>query len=143
MRIFLDANILFSAAKSAGAVDALLRLLMKQKHKLCVDEYVVVEARRNLLAKADQDAIKRLDSYLTKIEVSPARLAAGNQAAAKDIAWLPDKDQPVLTAAIHAGCGALVTGDTTHFGKGFGKTFGGVTLYSPRMLFDAVSQDQP
>ena len=52
MRIFLDANVLFSAAKSDGAVRQLLTLLEKSGHECCVDGYVIEEARRNLVAKA-------------------------------------------------------------------------------------------
>ncbi len=52
MRIFLDANVLFSAAKSDGAVHQLLTLLEKLHHECCVDGYVFEEARRNLVAKA-------------------------------------------------------------------------------------------
>jgi uncharacterized protein len=51
---------------------------------------------------------------------------------------LPDNDRPVLAAAIRLGCDALVTGDRTHFGAGFGRTFGGVTLYSPRSLAERI-----
>ena len=41
MRVFLDANILFSAAKSDGAVRALLRLLVERGHEAVADAYVV------------------------------------------------------------------------------------------------------
>ena len=51
MRIFLDANILFSAAKSDGAVGRLLKLLIAAGHECWADGYVVEEARRNLDAK--------------------------------------------------------------------------------------------
>lgn len=108
---------------------------MLQKHVLCADEYVAMEARRNLLAKADAQAISRLDAWVKKIEVSPAR---ADTATADNTAWLPGKDRPVLAAAIRLRCDALVTGDVTHFGKGFGKTFIGVSIYSPRLLFDAL-----
>ena len=46
MRIFLDANILFSAAKSDGAVRRLLHRLLEGGHECHVDGYVVEEARR-------------------------------------------------------------------------------------------------
>ena len=49
MRVFLDANILFSAAKSDGAVRELLRLLLDGGHECWADDYVVIEARRNLI----------------------------------------------------------------------------------------------
>jgi hypothetical protein len=48
--------------------------------------------------------------------------------------WLPEKDRPVLAAAIRLGCDALVTGDRTYFGAGYGRVYGGVTIYSPRTL---------
>jgi len=35
-------------------------------------------------------------------------------------------------------CGALVTGDRTHFGAGYGKSFGGVTIHTPRALAEAL-----
>ena len=44
MRIFLDANILFSAAKSTGAVRQLLKMLQATGHVLVVDDYVKIEA---------------------------------------------------------------------------------------------------
>jgi hypothetical protein len=35
-------------------------------------------------------------------------------------------------------CDALVTGDRTHFGPGYGQTFGGVTMYLPAQLALAI-----
>ena len=52
MRVFLDANVLFSAAKSDGAIKELLKRLEQSGHQCCVDAYVIEEARRNLGAKA-------------------------------------------------------------------------------------------
>lgn len=60
MRVFLDANILFSVAKSDGAVRALVRLLLDRRHECWVDAYVVAEARRNLVSKGSQ-AMQLLD----------------------------------------------------------------------------------
>ncbi len=48
MRIFLDANILFSAARADGAVRQLLALCEDRGHELWADAYVLEEARRNL-----------------------------------------------------------------------------------------------
>lgn len=49
MRIFLDANILFSAAKTDRAVRHLLDLLHADGHEILADGYVLEEARRNLV----------------------------------------------------------------------------------------------
>jgi predicted nucleic acid-binding protein len=138
MRVFLDANILFSAAKSDGAVRALLRMLVERGHEVVVDAYVVAEARRNLIAKGPQ-ALHVLDALLTHLSMAagPAALDA-DPGEAPDLAWLPEKDRPVLAAAIRLRCDALVTGDRTHFGSGYGRAFGGVTLHSPRSLAERI-----
>jgi hypothetical protein len=54
------------------------------------------------------------------------------------VLWLPEKDRPVLLAAMALKCNALVTGDRTHFGPGYGKSFDGVTIYSPAQLAQAI-----
>jgi predicted nucleic acid-binding protein len=51
---------------------------------------------------------------------------------------LPEKDRPVLAAAIHHRCDMLVTGDRTHFGQLYGKTIRGVTILSPAMLAEVA-----
>ena len=134
MRVFLDANVLFSAAKTDGAVRQLLVRLAETGHECRVDAYVVAEARRNLLAKGPI-AISALDDLLQWIPVYPAQALAE---LAATLSWLHEKDQPVLAAAIRLRCDLLVTGDRTHFGAGYGQTFGGVTIHSPRSLAEAL-----
>lgn len=134
MRVFLDANILFSAAKSDGAVRHLLRLLLDRGHECWADAYVVSEAQRNLVAKGPE-ALQVLDALLEHLHVAPAQSAVVARA---ETAWLPDKDRPVLSAAIRLHCDALVTGDRTHFGSRYGRVFGGVTIHSPRSLAESV-----
>lgn len=51
---------------------------------------------------------------------------------------LPEKDRPVLAAAMRLQCEALVTGERTHFGASYGKTLGGVTIHSPRSLAESL-----
>jgi uncharacterized protein len=131
LRIFLDANVLFSAAQSDGAVRRLLFLLHADGHTLVADAYVAIEAQRNLVAKAGTDATAYIDALLSRIEVAGAAAPA---APTPGTDWLPAKDRPVLHAAIASRCDALVTGDRTHFGAGYGKSFGGVTIYAPAQL---------
>jgi len=134
MRIFLDANVLFSAAKSDGAVRQLLALLIDAGHECWVDAYVVEEARRNLLAKAP-DGAPVLDAFLSRMSVAAAH---PNAEAVEAALAVPEKDRPVLAAAIRLNCEALVTGDKTHFGAFYGKHLGGVAIHSPRSLAAAL-----
>ena len=134
MRIFLDANVLFSAAKSDGTVRQLLMLLEKSGHECCVDGYVIEEARRNLVAKAP-DRVVVLDGLLSRMTTAGAQRV---DAALEASLPLPAKDRPVLSAAIRQRCAALVTGDRTHFGSLYGRTIRGVTIHSPRSLAGAL-----
>jgi len=129
VRIFLDANLLFSAAKSDGAIRQLLAMLTQRGHALCVDGYVIEEARRNLIAKSPA-SVAYLDDLLAKVEWIPIRAPAGG----RDTYGLPEMDRPVLAAAITGRCDILVTGDRTHFARLYGKHFEGVEVVSPAML---------
>ena len=141
MRIFLDANVLFSAAKSNGAVRQLVYALHAAGHLLVADEYVATEARRNVAAKAGvADAQAYLQALLAQIEVSTVQYPPLTQ---PNVLWLPEKDRPVLVAAMALKCHALVTGDRTHFGAAYGNSFDGVTIYSPAQLAQAVFPPLP
>jgi len=134
MRIFLDANILFSAAKSDGGVRRLLALLLKAGHQCCVDGYVTEEARRNLTAKAPE-GLAVLEALLPRLHREASQHA---DSALEATLPLPEKDRPVLAAAIRHGCAALVTGDRSHFGALYGRTIHGVEIHSPRSIAEAL-----
>ena len=134
MRIFLDANVLFSAAKSDGAIRTFLTLLEKAGHSCCADAYVIEEARRNLAVKAP-DRVGELERLLSRMEVAQAqRIDVSIEASLK----LPAKDRPVLAAAVQLSCEALVTGDRTHCGALYGRTIHGVAIHSPRSLAESL-----
>ena len=135
MRVFLDANILFSVSKADGAIRRLLEQLILGGHELWVDAFVVEEARRNLAIKFPE-ALNRLESVLEKASRLPVSARAALPSAIAIL--LPEKDRPVLAAAIRARCDALVTGDRTHFGCLYGRTVGGVTVHSPSNLAVSV-----
>jgi predicted nucleic acid-binding protein len=134
MRIFLDANILFSAAKSTGAVQQLLELPIKSGHECWADAYVVEEARRNLAAKSP-DGLPTLDKLVARVRVAGAH---PHLSTSRALLALTEKDRPVLDAAIRLHCDALVSGDSTHFGQFYGKTIEGVAIHSPRSLAQAI-----
>jgi hypothetical protein len=95
---------------------------------------VAEEARRNLAAKAPGD-VAALEALLARINVAGIQVL---QTASEPLLKLPEKDRPVLAAAMRLGCEALVTGDRSHFGFVYGKTLGGVTVHSPRSLAEAL-----
>jgi len=129
MRIFLDANILFSAALSHSRMRAFLDVLLNQA-ELLTNDYAIEEARRNLVAKFP-DGVKPLERLAKQCEVVP-RLAADF---AVEIAL---KDAPILGGAIAGGATHLLTGDERDFGKYWGKTIQGVRIVSPRMLAEEL-----
>jgi predicted nucleic acid-binding protein len=125
MKIFLDANILFSAALPHSRMRAFLDLLFDQAGCL-TNEYAIEEARRNLAAKFPE-GVKTLERLVKKCEIV-SRLAVGLEVE------LPSKDQPILGGAVAGNATHLLTGDERDFGKFWGKTIQGVKIVSPRML---------
>jgi predicted nucleic acid-binding protein len=136
MRVFLDANVLFSAAKSDGAMNELLALPARAGHECRADDYVIEEARRNLLAKSPE-RMQALDRILSRMRTAATRRV---DAALEASLPLPPKDRPVLAAAIHCRWNALVTGDRTHFGALYGRTIHGVGVHLPRSLAKAIGR---
>jgi uncharacterized protein len=136
MRIFLDANILFSAAKSDGAIRRLLNELKRAGHHCVADSYVIGEARKNL-EKEYPSAMSSLEEVLASVECSPK--VSGPVFSERR---LPDKDRPVMAAAVHHRCQALMTGDKMHFGALHGQTIGGVTIHSPQSLAEALLENE-
>jgi predicted nucleic acid-binding protein len=125
-RVFLDANVLYSAGyKDTSALRELWELT---EVELLTSLYAMEEARRNLaIDKPGQ--IESLDRLLGTMTVvaDPAEgltLPAGID--------LVEKDRPILLAAIAARATHLVTGDKDHFGRYFGQTVVGVLILRPR-----------
>jgi len=136
MRIFLDANILFSAAKNRGAVYAFLAQLRTRGHTLVADGYVKGEARRNIEAKFP-GALEDFEVLLTQVETSTGVCHPLPKAIAPE---LSQKDRPVLAAAIHHRCQILLTGDKSHFGPLYGQAIEGVEIHSPASLAKQQTQ---
>ena len=129
MRVFLDANVLFSAAyRETGSVRTFFALAEAGACELVSSGYAIDEARRNISVKHPERSAD-LESLLGRIalcrEPAPATLA---WAAAQR---LPSKDAPILAAAVDARCHLLVTGDRTHFGALFGHKLRGTVVMLP------------
>jgi predicted nucleic acid-binding protein len=126
-RVFLDANILFSAAWRAES--GLLRL-WKLPLTLVSSRYAITEAERNLSRKRPE-ALARLSTLLETIEIV-------DSLASIEDSGLPAKDVPILAAAVAGRCEVLLTGDVTDFGHVIGKTIQGVRALTPSMLLAEV-----
>ncbi|MEX2499864.1 MAG: PIN domain-containing protein [Wenzhouxiangellaceae bacterium] len=126
MRVFLDANILFSAAWKIGADAALLFDLAEAGDAhLTTSRLALEEARRNILRKrpARQPMLERFARRVSLgKEPLPSHLAVARGHG------LPDKDVPILAAAIAQGANLLVTGDRRDFGHLYGANPGGVEV---------------
>lgn len=108
LRVFLDANVLFSASyKPYHRFLDFWRLLDVVP---LVSNYVADEARSNC---ADAAHLARLEGLLAKTSfvTDPLHPFLPSKIT------LPGKDQPVLAAAIAAGADYLITGDKNHFGR--------------------------
>ncbi|HTS13850.1 MAG TPA: PIN domain-containing protein [Candidatus Limnocylindrales bacterium] len=120
-RLFLDANVLFSAAYLPSS--GLLRLWRLDDVALCSSAFAVGEARINLDDEAQRARLAKLAESLELFDAAPAPLPAG--------VHLPEKDAPILLAAIEARATHLITGDLRHFGAYFGKRVAGVLVETP------------
>ncbi|MGH8501374.1 MAG: PIN domain-containing protein [Gammaproteobacteria bacterium] len=120
-RIFLDANVLFSAAYRANAG---LTRLWTADVELLTSRYAIEEARLNLAEEIQRD---RLEKLLRNVRV----VAELTSAPLPQDIDLPEKDRPILLAAMAAKASHLVTGDKQDFGRHFGKRLGGVLVLPP------------
>ena len=125
MRIFLDANILFSATQPHSRMRAFLEVLFDRADCL-TNAYAVEEARRNLELKFPE-GLKTLERLTGQCEMV-------SQLAADLGVELPLKDMPILGGAIAGHATHLLTGDEKDFGKYWGKMVQGVKIVSSRML---------
>src|SRR4051794_22230499 len=99
-RIFLDANVLFSAAYRPNA--GLLQLWKAKNITLCSSRHALEEARSNLTQRRQKDRLERLARRIAWFDAAgdlPLKI------------HLPAKDAPILLAAIEARATHLLTGD--------------------------------
>ena len=110
-RIFLDANVLFTAAHNPhGKAAILIQLAATDAFKLFTSAYAREEAERNISAKypGSLSGFKHLLKSITVVPVTnpPADYPE----------ILPAKDAPIFAAAVYCRATHLLTGDIKHFG---------------------------
>jgi uncharacterized protein len=119
-RLFLDANVLFSAAYRPDA--GLLEFWKLSGVVLCSSRYALEEARIN----STDEAQHRLSRLARSIEFSEATPSQSPPAIS-----LPEKDWPIFLAALDARATHLITGDIRHFGPYLGKAIRGILIMTP------------
>ena len=136
MRVFLDANVLFSAAlDTSGALHAFFSLAGTGVCELVASPYAIDEARRNIGRKqpTNAPALERLIAQITVCrEASPDAMQWALSTG------LTAKDAPILAAAAQAKTEFLVTGDRADFGFLNKRKLRGVEVLPPRIALERI-----
>lgn len=136
MKLFFDANVIFSAAhREEGRAQELVALARGGRCELLTSTHALEEARRNLELKSGGFE-HRLAAVLAQLSVAAEAPAALTEWAIEQ--GLPVKDAPILAAAVHAKADLLVTGDTRDFGHLFGRAMHGTRVVTPALALDLV-----
>ena len=136
MRIFLDANVLSSAAlRTDTPLRSFFRLADAGVCDLSCSQFVLDEARRNIAHKSPERS--------SDLEQLTARVAVCQEGTPDDVDWahstgLPEKDAPILAAAARAQADMLVTGDRADFGALYEQKWRGVEILPPRTALERV-----
>jgi predicted nucleic acid-binding protein len=109
MRLFLDANVLFTAAHNPDGKSAfIIQLSSGANWETVTCSLAVEEARRNLDAKFPR-CVASLESLMKQVGLVPTVVHG------ECPVDLPPKDRPILLSALGARCTHLLTGDLKDF----------------------------
>jgi predicted nucleic acid-binding protein len=130
VRVFLDANVLFSASNSTSNIARLIQLLLDRGTAVSSD-FAVEEARRNIELKRP--------AWTADFHRLAARIEIVNSVQFTLPVELADKDVPILCTAMQTSCQVLVTGDKRHFGHLYGQTINGVQIVTLLQLAEMLT----
>ncbi|PSO77313.1 MAG: DNA-binding protein [Cyanobacteria bacterium QH_8_48_120] len=130
-RVFLDANVLFSAAYKKTRLRTLWTL---PNITLLSSSYAVTEAETNL-ARERSEAVKELEELLETVTIVKV---SNTQTRSPSVAALEQKDRHILLAAISAKATHLLSGDQKHFGHVFGTKVEEVLILPPAQYFQKI-----
>jgi len=136
MRVFLDANVLFSAAHSPGSpLNGFFRLAEAGVCELVASPFALDEARRNIARKHP--------AKMAELEQLNLRISICREADVEGVLWarsagLPETDAPILAAAAIAKADMLVTGDRADFGSFYERKLHGVEILTPRTALERI-----
>lgn len=110
MLLFLDANVLFTAAHNPkGKAALVLSLGCEGFWQLVTSAYALEEAQRNLRRKYPE-RVGKLEIWLPRIRIAP------DPNGVPCPTGLSEKDWPIYRAAVGCGADILLTGDIKDFG---------------------------
>jgi len=110
IRLFLDSNVLFTAAHNPeGKASLVIELAVEGHWEVVTSAYCLAEARLNMERKHPA-TLGRLSEILRAVRLVPD--VAGERCALS----LPEKDRPVFAAAQRCKATHFLTGDRRHFG---------------------------
>jgi len=138
IRLFLDANVLFTAAHNPFGKAALIIELGAQGYwKVMSCSYAIEEARRNISIKFP-DYLKRFEALMATVIKVPSRSGRNCPAI------LPEKDRPILEAAIQFKASHLLTGDIKDFGPVMNKPSltGGVVIQTVSEFLEGLMKSK-
>ncbi len=111
MKLFLDANVLFTAARTPSGKAALIIDCGGEGYwRLLTSAYAIEETRRNLERKSPT-SLPQLGELLRHIDIVVPSLSAPCPDS------LPLKDRPIFQAAHTGAATHLLTGDLKDFGQ--------------------------
>ena len=113
-KVFLDANVIFSAVYSeTGGSAYILQLAKKGRIKLYSSRLAIKEAERNLREKADIKVVLRFYDLLDEVYIE---LVDVDRAKAKErfSDLVGEKDSPILASAITSKADFFLTLDKKH-----------------------------
>ena len=134
MRVFLDANVLFSASNAESNIARLVDWLSEKGTGVSSD-LAVEEARRNLALKRPRwlGEFERIQTVLDTVPSASFALPVA----------LATKDSPLLCSAVVSKCDYFVTGDRRDFGDLDGRSVMSVEVISLLRLAELLAAKRP
>jgi uncharacterized protein len=133
-KLFLDANVLFTAAHNPqGKAAFLFGAPGRKRWALTSSAYAIEEARRNIAVKFPHCS--------AQLEALVSQLTVSAQPAPRPVPMaLPEKDQPIFLAACAAAATHLITGDLRDFGPHMNKPdkTGGIIIQTVADFLDGI-----
>lgn len=111
MKIFLDANVLFTAIHNPKGKSAfIIKLCKENKFEIISCGFAIEEAVHNLKLKYPETE-KHIQKIVSQIKIVPTVLSDNCPIN------IPKKDIPIFMSALNAKSTHLITGDIRDFGK--------------------------